>query len=189
MKRWLAPVGLVLVLSTAGACSGGSDHTAAPGSPSTTVLGAVESTTTTVTSVVMPAPPPAIDVGDPASARAPVSGSVVSPAPSLAELCAPAYVKKTTAPPSVTDPIKARQLAHGPYPDKDPSHYIEDQLIPVELGGAPTDERNLWPQRTDLWGLKNRQENHLRASVCGGHTTLAAAQAEMVQNWGPLPKG
>jgi hypothetical protein len=124
----------------------------------------------------------------PASARAPVSGSVVSPAPSLAELCAPGYVKKTTAPPSVTDPIKACQLAQGSHPDKDPSHYTEDQLIPVGLGGTPTDERNLWPQRTDLWALKNREENRLRASVCGGHTTLAAAQVEMVQNWDPRPK-
>src|SRR5438132_142101 len=188
MQRWWVPVGLVVMMAAAW-CSGGSDHTAGPASTSTTVLGAVEATTTTVTSVVTPLPPPAIDVGDPAATRAPVSGAVISPAPPLAELCTPGYVKKTTAPPSVTDPIKGSQVAHGPYPDKDPSHYVEDQLIPVELGGAPTDERNLWPQRTDLAALKNREENHLRTAVCGAHMTLADAQAEIVRNWGPLPKG
>jgi hypothetical protein len=189
MKRWWAPIGLVVVMSVAAGCSGGGDHAAVPPSTSTTVLGAVESTTTTVPSVVTPLPPPPIDVGDPAAGRAPVSGSVISPAPALAALCAPGYVKKTTAPPSVTDAIKASQLAHGAYPDKDPSHYVEDQLVPVELGGAPTDERNLWPQRTDLAALKNREENHLRTAVCGSHMTLAAAQAEIVRNWGPLPPG
>ena len=83
--------------------------------------------------------------------------------------------------------MKAAQVAHGPYADKDPSHYVEDELIPVELGGAPTDPRNLWPQTTDMVALKNREENHLRTVVCHGGITPAAAQNELLQNWGPFP--
>jgi len=97
-------------------------------------------------------------------------------------------VKKNTAPASITDAVKAGQVAHGPYADKDPSHYVEDELIPVELGGAPADPRNLWPQTPDMAAVKDREESHLRAEVCHGNVSLSVAQTEMLQDWGPLPK-
>jgi hypothetical protein len=112
----------------------------------------------------------------------------VAPTPALADLCKAGYAKKNTPPASVTDPIKASQVVHGPYADKDPTHYVEDELIPVELGGAPADPRNLWPQRPDMATLKDREETRLHNAVCNGQMTLAAAQLELLQNWGPLPK-
>jgi len=142
-----------------------------------------------VTTVLAPPAGPNYDLGDPGAARAPVHGSLVAPVPSLQQLCGGGYVKKTTPPPAVTDPIKTAQLARGNYADRNPAHYVEDQLIPVERGGAPADERNLWPQVIDLANLKNREENRLRAGVCAHSMTLAAAQAQIVRDWGPLPTG
>jgi hypothetical protein len=190
MRRPWILVGPALAMILAAGCSPSAGHSSSPppSSTSTTVMAAVESTTTTTVPAVVAAPPPLIDVADPASDRASVPGAVVVPAPPVADLCGGSYVKKSTPPTSVTDPLKATQVAHGPFADKDPSHYIEDQLIPVELGGAPTDPRNLWPQTPDMAQVKDREEKRLRASMCHGDITLSAAQTEMLQNWGPLPK-
>jgi hypothetical protein len=187
--RWVT-VALGLTMIAAGACSAAGNHgaSAASSTTSTTVQSAVELAPMTTAPAVTALPPPMVDLGDPAAYRAPVPGAVAVPAPAIADLCAGSYVRKSTPGPSVTDPIKAAQLAHGPYGDKDPSHWLEDQLIPVELGGAGSDPRNLWPQTQDMWALKNREENRLRTSVCHGETTLAAAQAEILRDWGPLPK-
>jgi hypothetical protein len=175
---------------SAGACSGTSkDPAAGVDTTSTTVYDAVESTSTTGTpAVTVPTPQTPVAFGDPAADRAPVPGAIVSPAPTVAQLCSGGYVKKTTPPPAVTDSIKAAQLAAGKYADRDPSHYVEDHLVPIELGGAPTDLRNLWPQTTAMTAVKDRDERRVRTEVCAGHMTLAAAQAQMVANWGPLPK-
>jgi len=186
----LSVVTLAAVSWAGVACSSASkDSTAGADATSTTVYDGVESTSTTGTpAVTIPTPQTPVAFGDPAADRAPVSGSIVSPSPTVAQLCSGGYVKKTTPPPSVIDPIKAAQVAAGNYADRDPSHYVEDHLVPVELGGAPTDQRNLWPQTTAMSAVKDRDERHMHAEVCAGHVTLAAAQAQMVANWGPLPK-
>ena len=46
--------------------------------------------------------------------------------------------------------LKRRQIAAYGYTDTDPRDYEEDHLIPLELGGAPGDPRNLWPQERQL---------------------------------------
>ena len=51
--------------------------------------------------------------------------------------------------------------------------YEEDHLIPLELGGAPTDERDLWPQPrrpADGWeaSRKDDLEGILHREVCAG---------------------
>jgi hypothetical protein len=60
---------------------------------------------------------------------------------------------------------------HGP-----PSAYQEDHLISLELGGDPTDPRNLWPEPYPRASAVDRIENELNAEVCGGRLTLAQAQ-------------
>ena len=181
---------LAAVMSAGAACSGSGGQSAVhAGATSTTVYDGVESTSTTAAAAVtVPTPQTPVAFGDPAADRAPVPGSVASPGPTVAQLCSGGYVKKTTPSPAVTDPIKAAQLAAGNYADRDPSHYVEDQLVPVELGGAPTDQRNLWPQTTAIAAVKERDERRLHADVCAGRITLAGAQAQMVANWGPVPK-
>jgi hypothetical protein len=56
------------------------------------------------------------------------------------------------------------------------SEYQEDHLISLELGGNPTDPRNLWPEPYPRASDVDRIENDLNAQVCSGQLTLAQAQ-------------
>jgi hypothetical protein len=56
------------------------------------------------------------------------------------------------------------------------SDYQEDHLISLELGGNPTDPRNLWPEPYPRASEVDRMENDLNAQVCSGSLTLAQAQ-------------
>jgi hypothetical protein len=56
------------------------------------------------------------------------------------------------------------------------SDYQEDHLISLELGGNPTDPRNLWPEPYPRAADVDRIENELNAQVCSGQLTLAQAQ-------------
>jgi hypothetical protein len=56
------------------------------------------------------------------------------------------------------------------------SDYQEDHLISLELGGDPTDPRNLWPEPYPRASEVDRIENDLNAQVCSGQLTLAQAQ-------------
>src|SRR5205823_6081197 len=56
------------------------------------------------------------------------------------------------------------------------SDYQEDHLISLELGGNPTDPRNLWPEPYPRAADVDRIENELNAKVCSGRLSLAVAQ-------------
>ena len=56
------------------------------------------------------------------------------------------------------------------------SDYQEDHLISLELGGNPTDPRNLWPEPYPRATDVDKIENELHAEVCSGQLTLAQAQ-------------
>jgi hypothetical protein len=90
-------------------------------------------------------------------------------------ICVAGWTKTIRPPTSYTDGLKARQLAEygltGP-----PSAYQEDHFISLELGGAPTDPRNLWPEPYPRAAEVDRTENELNADVCSGRLTLAEAQ-------------
>ena len=57
-----------------------------------------------------------------------------------------------------------------------PADYQEDHLISLELGGHPTDPRNLWPEPRPHAEEVDRTENDLNAAICSGRLTLAEAQ-------------
>jgi hypothetical protein len=57
-----------------------------------------------------------------------------------------------------------------------PSGYQEDHLISLELGGHPTDRRNLWPEPRPHAQEVDRVENELNRKVCSGELTLAEGQ-------------
>ena len=59
-----------------------------------------------------------------------------------------------------------------------PSDYQEDHLISLELGGHPTDRRNLWPEPNPRATRVDRVENELNAKGCTGELTLAEAQRD-----------
>jgi hypothetical protein len=56
------------------------------------------------------------------------------------------------------------------------SDYQEDHLISLELGGHPTDPRNLWPEPYPRASQVDTIENDLNRQVCDGSLTLAEAQ-------------
>ena len=54
--------------------------------------------------------------------------------------------------------------------------FQEDHLISLELGGHPTDSRNLWPQPYPRASAVDAIENELNRKVCSGELSLADAQ-------------
>jgi hypothetical protein len=91
-------------------------------------------------------------------------------------------------PEEYTYELKKRQLqeGYGGYGDKSPHLYEEDHLIPLCLGGAPRDERNLWPEPwAGAWGAETKDdlEDVLCRMACNGKIDLAKAQKEIARDW------
>src|SRR5262245_45126366 len=62
------------------------------------------------------------------------------------------------------------------------SDYQEDHLISLELGGHPTDPRNLWPEPVErAVDVDDSVEDALNEKVCSGEITLAEAQRREVE--------
>jgi hypothetical protein len=103
-------------------------------------------------------------------------------------ICVSGWTATVRPPTSYTNPLKVRQIAAYGYADTSTADYEEDHLIPLELGGAPRDPRNLWPEpRYSVGGGtaagKDSVENRLKRMVCAGQTTLAAARHAIATDW------
>jgi hypothetical protein len=102
-------------------------------------------------------------------------------------ICVPGWTKTIRPPASYTNRLKAAQLASGAYASpQELRTFEEDHLVSLEIGGHPTDPRNLWPQPWDgKFGAhaKDQLENFLHRAVCAGTITLADAQAAVASNW------
>jgi hypothetical protein len=61
--------------------------------------------------------------------------------------------------------------------------YEYDHLVPLELGGAVNDARNLWPEPGPSPNPKDRLENALRRLVCAGRIALSRAQRLIADDW------
>ena len=97
-------------------------------------------------------------------------------------ICQYGYTRLIRPPESVTEPEKRASLAA--YGDRRPLDYYEyDHLVPLELGGAPNDPRNLWPEPGRTPNLKDELERRLREVVCAGEMPLSIAQREIAANW------
>jgi hypothetical protein len=55
--------------------------------------------------------------------------------------------------------------------------YEEDHLIPLELGGAPRNPKNLWPEPRTQSRFSDPLETRLKRRVCKKQITLAKARA------------
>jgi hypothetical protein len=65
-----------------------------------------------------------------------------------------------------------------------------DHDIPLSLGGAPEDLRNVWPEPKAEAKRKDEVEDALLSAACYRHTiTLQAAQAAIARNWTSTPVG
>ena len=70
---------------------------------------------------------------------------------------------------------KVQGIAAYGYADTSLSSYEEDHLLPLELGGAPRDPKNLWPEpHTGSQNAysKDGVENAVKKAVCAGRATL-----------------
>lgn len=93
---------------------------------------------------------------------------------------------------SFTNALKIKQIGQYSYSDAKTSSYEEDHLISLELGGAPADARNLWPEpytasladgRPTGAHTKDAFETELKTEVCAGTITLAQGQGEIGDHW------
>lgn len=107
-------------------------------------------------------------------------------------VCKPGWAKSVRPPSAYTSALKIAQLFEYGYADRDPKHYQEDHLVPLELGGAPRDPRNLWPQPnvailadgTEVGSQeKDDLEDELHARVCAGTVSLDETQRAMARDW------
>ncbi len=101
-------------------------------------------------------------------------------------ICNPNFSQQIRVSGSYQARVKEKLIGEYGYTNKEPKAYQLDALIPLELGGMPTDPRNLWPQ--PIAGAfsakeKHRLENVLHRRVCSGAMTLEDAQREISENW------
>ncbi|MGI0026617.1 MAG: hypothetical protein ACREAD_02100 [Nitrosopumilaceae archaeon] len=97
-------------------------------------------------------------------------------------ICVSGYTKTVRPPVSVTEPQKLESMKYYGFNDS-PSNYEFDHLIPLELGGAPDDMKNLWPEPHSSSFTKDSLENYLHDQVCSGDMSLQEAQNEISTNW------
>ena len=90
-------------------------------------------------------------------------------------VCRHGWTETIRPPVSYTNALKAKQMRQ--YGETGSlSDYQEDHLISLELGGNPTDPRNLWPEPYPRASDVDQIENELNDEVCSGQLTLAQAQ-------------
>lgn len=101
-------------------------------------------------------------------------------------ICVPGWTKTIRPPAYYTNKLKKKQIAQYGYADANSKHYEEDHLISLEIGGAPRDERNLWPESWNSeWNAhrKDELENKLKKMVCVHEIKLAIAQKAIATDW------
>src|ERR1700684_3335781 len=105
-------------------------------------------------------------------------------------ICDPNWSTKSERTPSnYTNRLKREGFDQYNDADRDMRDYAEDHLIPLEIGGNPTDPKNLWPEpyHTSIadGGAhdKDKVENYLHGQVCGGAINLAEAQKAIATDW------
>ena len=130
-----------------------------------------------------------------------------------ATICAYGWTRTVRPPESYTEEVKRLEAQSGgtvayggvtyhvhgwALADPNLSHYELDHLIPLELGGAPADPRNLWlepyeaPKGDAPPGggaqTKDNVESAAREAVCAGRLTLQDAQRAIASNWYELAR-
>lgn len=102
-------------------------------------------------------------------------------------ICVRGWTATIRPPPAYTGRLKREQMAARGLPGT-AADYEEDHFIPLELGGAPRDPDNLWPQPRrgpDAADGKDAAELRLKRDVCAGRLSLDEARRQIAdpRNW------
>ena len=128
---------------------------------------------------------------DPGITPGAINGAV-TPDTLATTICSAGWTTTVRPPSAYTSGLKLAQILQYGYADRDPSHYEEDHLVPLELGGAPRDPRNLWPQPNTASladgtpigaDEKDDLEDELKRRVCAGTMGLDVAQRSIAGDW------
>ncbi len=98
-------------------------------------------------------------------------------------ICVRGYTKTVRPSASYTDKLKFQQIIDYGYLDTNMKDYEEDHLISLELGGSPSDPKNLWPEPGASPNSKDKIENLCHEKICSGQISLSQAQKEIATNW------
>jgi hypothetical protein len=139
-----------------------------PTSTDTTTGVNTSTTTTTIPGLQLVLPDPAITPG--------ALNPNVRQATIRKTICKSGWTKTIRPPVRYTNALKIQQMVL--YEETgSPSSYEEDHFIPLELGGAPRNRENLWPEPHLQSSKSDPLETKLKRQVCKGMTTLKKAQA------------
>ena len=170
-----ATVAAVATTTTATVAVVATTTTATPAPVATTLPGITTSPSTCRARGVLPDPACTPGAVNPAVTQADVTTTI----------CRSGWTATVRPPVSYTDALKRRQMAAYGFTGS-PAGFEEDHLIPLELGGAPSEPRNLWPEPGQSPNPKDKVEDAGRRAVCSGRMPLVTAQQEMAADWTAL---
>jgi hypothetical protein len=131
---------------------------------------------------------------DPATPRASEPGALnpsVTQATIGSTICVAGWTRTIRPPSSWTRLIEERLLVEYGYAGT-PDDFELDHRVPLAVGGAPRDLRNLWPEPWDgLTGARAKDtiERRVHDRVCAGRLTLAEGQAVFLGDFWHDPRG
>ncbi|WAL65876.1 hypothetical protein ORV05_34315 [Amycolatopsis cynarae] len=107
-------------------------------------------------------------------------------------ICVSGWTATVRPPSTYTTNLKNEQKPEYGEESIPNSELEEDHLVPLELGGAPKDPNNLWPEPRESAGTtdsgqaaenKDTEENSLKKEVCAGTITLDEARQQILADW------
>jgi len=122
----------------------------------------------------------------PALATAQALNPAVTQANVRSTICVSGWTATIRPPTSYTNGVKRLLMRRIGAPLTQMSAYELDHLVPLTLGGAPRDRRNLVLQAwdgPDGARAKDVVEVRMKRLVCAGRVTLAAARECMATDW------
>jgi hypothetical protein len=90
-------------------------------------------------------------------------------------ICSRGWTRTVRPPTSYTNALKLEQMRLYGF-SGGPGDYQEDHFISLELGGAPHNPKNIWPERRPRADHVDTIENELNDKVCSGEISLAEGQ-------------
>lgn len=98
-------------------------------------------------------------------------------------ICVKGWTATVRPPSSYTTALKIKQIKQYGFTDTKLGDYEEDHFLSLEIGGSPTDPKNLWPESYPTARDKDKVENFLHKEICTGKITLQEGQREISTDW------